>query len=531
MMNVLQSSLFVRLVQTVCIWICGVFRGSRILGTLGRWIRSSGIFRFFVRLLGREDAAVQDCRSSRALGRLNGWLGKRQKLADCLQESLLWRICSAVGNCGKNSKLFGWVFSGGMTGLVLFAVGLYAFIDYVLRDVLAVPVLSSGWDELLLVFAAFWVLVERLGKEDAACRSSNPLDVFVLLFLVVGFCLMCFNDPFPAIQFAGYRATVQYMLWFFLVTRLLRNDRDFRILYLTLVGFATLIALHGIYQYIVGVPMPSTWVAAAETAVRTRVYSIFGSPNIMGDFMVMFVPMAAALAYYTEDKRLQILAWSCTVLMCFACLFTMSRGAWAALAVAVLIFVLFVDRRLFLLLFAGGILLLFIPFVRTRIGFLFTDDFVAANTNGGRGGRLINAMKLLRDYSPTFGVGLGMFGGAIAMQNQVLDGIDYFYVDNYYLKILVEMGYFGLSFFVLTLAGLLGTLARSVYRTHLRSAQDKTYPLAVGMSAGLCGVLVHCSAENIFEEPYMMVYFWAIAAMVVWLGFVRKKEASSQCRN
>ena len=181
---------------------------------------------------------------------------------------------------------------------------------------------------------------------------------------------------------------------------------------------------------------------------------------------------------------------------------------------------------LFLLLIAGGVLLLFIPFVRTRIGFLFTEDFVAANTNGGRGGRLINAMKLLHDYSPTFGVGLGMFGGAIAMQNQVLDGIDYFYVDNYYLKILVEMGYFGLSFFVLTLVGLLGNLARSVYRTGTQRTRkrDKTYPLVVGMSAGLCGVLVHCSAENIFEEPYMLAYFWILAAMLVYIGFFHQEK-------
>ncbi|MCQ2420019.1 MAG: O-antigen ligase family protein [Clostridia bacterium] len=529
MIKALQSSLFIRLVQAVCGWVIAVFRGSSILNTVGRWIRSSRFFRMIVRLLGRQDTAVQTAGCTNRLQKANGWFAGRNRLSDCLQDSLLWRIFAAIGRCAQNSRILRWVFSAGMTGVILFAVGLYALIDYVLRDVLAVPVLSSGWDELLLLFAVLWIIIERIGKKPAIEAKANPLDLPVLLFITVGFCLMCFNDPYPGIQLDGFRATVQYMLWFFLVTRLMRNDRDFHILYLTLVGLATVIALHGIYQYIVKVPMPSNWVAAAETAVRTRVYSIFGSPNIMGDFMVMFVPMAAALAYYTGDQRLQLLAWLAAIVMCFACLFTMSRGAWAALAVAILIFVLFVDRRLFLLLFAGGILLLFIPFVRTRIGFLFTDDFVAANTNGGRGGRLINAMALLRSYSPTFGVGLGMFGGAIGMQNQVLDWIDYFYVDNYYLKILVEMGYFGLCFFILTLVCLLGCLARSIYRTgiSMKRGTDKTYPLAVGMSAGLCGVLVHCSAENIFEEPYMMVYFWAIAAMVVWLGFLRSRKSEA----
>ena len=49
------------------------------------------------------------------------------------------------------------------------------------------------------------------------------------------------------------------------------------------------------------------------------------------------------------------------------------------------------------------------------------------------------------------------------------------------------------------------------------------------MFCGLLGVLVHCFFENIFEEPYMMVYFWAIAAMIVYFGFLRdeKKEAQT----
>ena len=44
------------------------------------------------------------------------------------------------------------------------------------------------------------------------------------------------------------------------------------------------------------------------------------------------------------------------------------------------------------------------------------------------------------------------------------------------------------------------------------------------MFCGLCGVLVHCFFENIFEEPYMMVYFWVIAAMIVYFGFLRPQS-------
>ena len=70
------------------------------------------------------------------------------------------------------------------------------------------------------------------------------------------------------------------------------------------------------------------------------------------------------------------------------------------------------------------------------------------------------------------------------------------------------------------------TSCRSSGRTGAqgKAKQSRNYPLVGGMFCGLCGVLVHCFFENIFEEPYMMVYFWAIAAMIVYFGFLRKPQ-------
>ena len=113
----------------------------------------------------------------------------------------------------------------------------------------------------------------------------------------------------------------------------------------------------------------------------------------------------------------------------------------------------------------------------------------------------------------------------------MLDYVQYFYLDNYYLKTLVETGYLGLSGFIIMLLGMIAASCRSICRTgkQWKAKQNRNYPLVCGMFCGLLGVLVHCFFENIFEEPYMMVYFWAIAAMIVYFGFLRdeKKEAQT----
>ena len=70
------------------------------------------------------------------------------------------------------------------------------------------------------------------------------------------------------------------MLWYFVVIQLLRGEKTAKGVTTFFVIVVGLLALHGIYQYIIGVEMPAGWVDQNEAGVRTRVYSGFTSPNI-----------------------------------------------------------------------------------------------------------------------------------------------------------------------------------------------------------------------------------------------------------
>lgn len=519
MSNLWKSSLLWRLLSLLHVSAGESFPG-RIFARLGSIWKYSGTRVRFVRFFDFLTACPNTSHLHRRLCRWNQLcMQKGRKLVLFLQNSLLYRLYALLFQWGRSSVSFGWLFRRGLTGILLLVLGLYVVIDYGLRDVLSISAVASVWDEGLLLLSLLWILYKRMANQHAYETRLNSLDLHIAAFLVAGFALMMVVCPFFSIALSGYRATVQYILWFYVVSRLLRSDQDFMSLYLTLIAVAFVISLHGIYQYIVAAPIPSHWTDQAEASVRTRVYSIFGSPNIMADFMVMFAPMTAALAYCTKNRSVQIVIWFCTFCMCFSCLFTMSRGGWMAMAVAVLVFAVLVDRRLLLLMAVAGICAMFMPFVASRIGYLFTDDFAASTANGGRASRWALALSYL-ETNPFWGFGLGMFGGAVAMQHKIYRWISYFYVDNYYLKILVEMGYFGFTVYILMLLGLGINSAAALYRTH-RDSRNSFYPLCAGMVSGLCGVLVHCYFENIFEEPYMMAYFWMIAALILYAGFFR----------
>ncbi len=523
MANVFQNCLIWRVLLVMGGFLRRLAESSFAIALLKRWWKASGTCRFFRRHLSKDAVWSENAGCTRLGQRFNRWLaGIRWPLA-WFRSSVIGRSYSAIFRWGRESKLLGWMLRRGFTGIILTALALYCGVDYVLRDVLSISVLASIWDEGLLALSLLWCIRLRMDRRTPMETRANPLDLPILGFLALGFWLMNTVFDYYYISMDGYRATVQYMLWFFVITRLVRNDEDFMVLYYGMVALATAIAIHGVYQYIVAVPIPSNWTDQAEQSVRTRVFSIFGSPNIMADYMVMFAPMAAGLAYYVKKPWQKLLAWTCTFLMCFGCLFTMSRAGWMAMAVAVVVFCLIVDKRLFGLLVAAGVGACFLPFVASRIGYLFTEQFAESTVRGGRSGRWHYGLNyLVESGHPWVGLGFGMFGGAIAVQNKIIDQWDYFYMDNYYLKIMAEMGYLGFAAFLILLVFLAVTCCRSIYRAKAQEGASMK-PLAAGMFSGLCGVLMHCYFENIFEEPYMMAYFWIMAAMIVYIGFIRPR--------
>ena len=471
------------------------------------------------RLLGGQPA-VERSAYRRLMDRGNAWLGGiGARVVPVLEDSLGYRIYRRVMAALRNSLLLGWLFAGGMTGFLLFLFSSYAIMDYLLRDVLQLAAIASVWDELLMLFSLVWVIHRRVDTKRPLTSTANGIGLWIAFYLTVGVLLLMTVRPAPTVNFTGFRASMEYLAVFYLVTHLIRDERDFREMYLTMVIIATVLALHGIWQFIIGVPIPASWTDAAEGAVRTRVYSIFSNPNIMGAYMILFAPMTIGLAYACERPSQKVLFWLCGLAMCAGCLFTMSRGAWLALAIAAVLFALLIDRRLLALMLVCGAVACTLPFVRSRIGYLFTPQFADSNARGGRAKRWATAIGYLKATDPVFGMGYGMYGGAVAVQNPVLPWVEYMYVDNYYVKILTENGIVGVTAFGMMLLGLVGNGLRACVRT----AKTRWSPLCAGMLCGLIGVLIHSVFESIWEEPYMMALFFAVAAMLAWAGLLRRR--------
>ena len=476
------------------------------------------------RLLGRDTRTLDRSAYAAFLTRLNSLFARvGRQLWPVVKESLIVRFFRSVAF--HESLTYRFLFGKGMHRFVTVVFALYLPIDWALRQFSPVAALSSAWDEGFLIFGFLLVVCQRMFPGETRPNRATPLDTVMLAFLGVSLLCMFVVSPMFGIAVAGLRAVVQYMLWFYVLSRVLEDKGDVEAFCGVLTAAAVLISLHCIYQFIVAVPIPENWVTHTEQGVRTRVFSIFGSPNICGSYLVMMAPIAASYAYRTEKRWKQLAAWCAVGLMGVSCLVTFSRGAWLGFAVMVAVFAWLKDKKLLALILLGAGVAVFIPQVANRITFLFTDEFKFASENGGRAGRWREGLKLFETGSQVFGFGLGRFGGAVAMQNQVSRAIWYFYMDNYYLKTLVEMGYLGLSAYVVLLLCTLGCGLRAIWR----SRKTDLHPVAVALFSGMVGVLVHSFTENIFEVPYMNALFWGMAAVLIFIGFGKGKAAGYAC--
>ncbi len=398
--------------------------------------------------------------------------------------------------------------------LLIPMVAFYPFIDEIGRNFFGDFALLGLWDEMFLLVSAAYVFLIWFFRRKGKPLISTPVGAPMLLLISISFYLYLMNSTFPELGFEGFRVVVQYLLWFYILNSYLTDDNKAYLVTRLLVYAGGIMGIHGIVQYILKVPTPAHWTDIAEGSTGTRVFSIVKSPNILGSIFILMIPLC--LAFVLQKKRKfadRAIFFILLGAMALSLLLTLSRGAWLGAAVALLVFCLAINPRWLILLGAGGGAMLLVPQVNSRISYMLSPEYAISSMTGGRILRYQQGWDLFMQHKWT-GMGLGHFGGAVAMNNSNLVP-DTFYMDNYWLKSAVETGIVGITAMALLIFALVFWSIRAVKQ----SKDYDTQLITAGGFSGLCGVLVHNLLENIFEVPYMVAYFWVIAAIIFYFGF------------
>ncbi|CCQ98743.1 conserved membrane hypothetical protein [[Clostridium] ultunense Esp] len=311
--------------------------------------------------------------------------------------------------------------------------------------------------------------------------------------------------PNLAADLEGFRAVFEYVLLFFIGYYLIEDHRK-AIQSLHLISaVATLAALVGFAQVAMGVETPSSWTDAAEQGI-VRAFSFVVSPNVLGSYMALMIPIAVALFFYEKNVWLKGYYAFASLLQLGAFVLSGSRGAWLALLLSLLLIFALINWKWALgggvAAVLGGFLL---PPIRSRILNLLSPEYLEKSASDGRIARWLGAYHEMR-FDPFFGRGIGHYGGAV--------GDRYFgttYVDSYYFKTLAELGLPG----VLLLAWLLFSVGFLLYQLWHTTKGKREFFLLGGILIGLIAVIFHNGVENIFEVPFMNSYFWFLTGLML----------------
>jgi len=404
------------------------------------------------------------------------------------------------------------------------AIALLVFIRPFISEV-AFPEVDFWYRMLLL--AVFLAAVLR--KRYLSKRSQ--IDIAIILFLLACAASWFFsinkNRTFTELQqlFCG-------ICLFFLAARSTQKEAGY--LARTLCFAAVIASLYGVYQYIFGFERLGIFLAENKDRLpnypqlqdilfRKRVYATFVSPDMLGGYLLMVMPISLGLAVKSRGRARLLYAVIIAVLLTVLIL-TRSIGALLTAALSSLAF-LALQRRFaprqengknrLGVFFLALVVIAFLLITSARLGVLF-DPKNPHNPAKQRLDYWRSALGVIKDF-PALGVGLGNFG-IIYPKYKLPDAGEVFFAHNGFLQIWTEAGGIG----VLTFLIILVIFMRSGFAALKKRSGDA---IALGVFVGGIAFLLHNLIDYDLSIYQVSFHWWVIAGLMCAL----LREGAEEC--
>lgn len=350
-------------------------------------------------------------------------------------------------------------------------------------------------------FACKWV-VGKLPKYKA-----TPIDALVVLFFIV-LCYSTLTSYFIRDSINVLIVHTLMLAFYFVLTRTINSRYKLYLLVVLLIISASLTSLYGVYQYFGGSATTEAWVDTAMFEdIQSRVGSTFSNPNILGEYLIMMIPLALSLLWYRKKLIYKGIFVAMLGLMGICMIFTFSRGAWLGLMLAMVGFFIVRDKRLFALFLIALFILPFAlpPSVTNR----FTSIGNMEDTSSSyRMSILLGSLRMAQDYWIS-GVGLGSQGFKAIYPKYSLAAAYAHHAHNIYIQVILEMGVAGALVFMLII--LVFIRAALAHQSKTKDAFLSTVMLAA--CTGIAGYLVQGLVENIWYNYRVLQTFWVVLAV------------------
>lgn len=392
---------------------------------------------------------------------------------------------------------------GGAVGAVMvlwrYEIGVYAVIGLI---PLAPTMALLG---LILLTAISYVI--RLFLTKTKSFRVTIMDYFVVLFgIVLLYSSITSYTPKNSIMSLSIYAAC--ILFYFILVNTIKTRQQLYGLLALLVLSTTVISLYGLYQLKTVGATSEAWVDTSLFGdIKARVGSTFENPNVLGEYLVIILPLAIAMLWGQRGWISRLLTMGLAGIMLVCLVYTYSRGAYIGLMLALALFAVLRDRRFVILGIIGLLLLPFIlpPSVINR----FTSIGNLSDTSSSyRISVWLGSLKLVGDYWPS-GIGLGLEPFKLIYPKYSLNAAYAHHSHNIYIQLLIEMGIVGFLTFLAMVTVYYKTLLAGFFKT--RDKFISTFMIAA--ASGMAGFLAQGMVENIWYNNRVLLTFWVMLAL------------------
>lgn len=412
-----------------------------------------------------------------------------------------------------------------IAGAVFGALGIIPGLQLVMVVLTAVVVLAvkSGWLSFFAVvllpflptMAVVGIMLFATGiffiRYAAGSRKKINIDGFDLAVMGMGFMNIygVINSETPVSSAKIAAVYLSFIVFFFVLRRYLREGENFLHTLDCFIVSATAVAGYGIIEQIFGLSETTWQDEEMFEEISGRACSTFENPNVLGEFLLITIPLTIAMLYNCKSSKSKALLVASSFMQVLCMVFTYSRGCWIGILFAMTIFIALCAKKLFVLMTVG---IFALPFVvpQSVIDRLLSIGNTADTSTAYRVFIWEGTCRMLKE-TWLYGIGLGGEAFNSVYPRYALGAISAPHPHNLYLLILSETGFIGALLFIIAML----VYFRSTGKICRSFAEYR--PLGIAFAAGMGGYLLQGMFDNVWYNYRIYAMFFIILAFVAAL--------------
>lgn len=359
-----------------------------------------------------------------------------------------------------------------------------------------------------LAAVGYCSLLLNLVRDPERKLAWCPINRYVILYAAVYLAGALFSVNLSSSLEPGL-LSVAFILFAVVLYNAVTNRSQLDTLLTFMVIAAAAVSVYGILQYIFRFGYQSeAWVDSDMFSnISFRVPSTLGNPNMLGQYLILAIPIGGAKLLSAKDWPSRVFYFGCCGVMCICMLLTMSRGAWLGLLFAGAVFVILLNPRFILLIPVALVGLWFVLPDTVTARFASIGNLSDASTSY-RVYIWMGTLAMLKNYW-LCGIGPGADAFNMVYPAYSYNGISAPHAHNLFLQIVCDAGIAALAVFLILLFVYFRMMCTAVSREHDWSSRVHQ----IAFTSGVFGFMVQAMTDYSFYNYRVLFLFWSYLAL------------------